>query len=158
MNLEKIKLTFMEEYPSIITLVSLLYFFVAYFLPPAVFLFFVMCIMGIIGSMLIYYQIKKYFIIKKSNFKELTVKSNFKELTMNLEKIKLTFAVFFFIIGIIGSILTYSFAGKIPYYRENILRSVDSADDGVACGLGIISGFSFLSSTLLLNTIKKKKE
>ena len=35
---------------------------------------------------------------------------------------------------------------------------VDSSNDGVAVGLGIISGFSFLSGTILIASIKRRED
>lgn len=90
---------------------------------------------------------------------------------MNLEKIKLIFSTFFLVIGLITGFLTYNLSnkdsfGNIDSYGGRETREptsaagggVDSSNDGVAVGLGIISGFSFLSATLLLTSIQKNKE
>ncbi|MHB8871931.1 MAG: hypothetical protein ACYC5G_05760, partial [Candidatus Doudnabacteria bacterium] len=93
--------------------------------------------------------------------------------TMNL--IKIIVCVSLFTSGIITAILTYNLSDKTSFGKiedfsnttdwenspKNIAAAgsgVDSSNDGVAIGLGIISGFSFLSSSLLLTSISNKKK
>ncbi len=89
-----------------------------------------------------------------------------------MNKLKLLLSCFFLVLGIAGFVLTYSLSnkdsfGKISFdtprhYDANTIAGagsgVDSSNDGVAVGLGLISGFSFLSSTLLLTSIQNIKE
>lgn len=87
-----------------------------------------------------------------------------------MDKLKLILAVFFLFVGIGCTIFTFSLSnknsfGRVEYPTGRVrLNStaagtgIDSSNDGVAIGLGIISGFSFLSSTLLLTSTKKRTE
>jgi len=82
-----------------------------------------------------------------------------------MKKVKISLSIFFFILGIISAILTYSFSNRVSYGHLSPsvtwgepASGVDSSDDGVATGLGIIAGFSFLSSALLISSIKNKGE
>ena len=89
-----------------------------------------------------------------------------------MNKFKIILSIFFLILGIGTAILTFNLSGKDSFgepkfktpsaldYKDSIAGAgggVDSSNDGVAVGLGIISGFSFLSSTLLLTSIQKFK-
>ena len=77
-----------------------------------------------------------------------------------INETKIFMAGLFLILGLGGSYLTYDFADTVKFGKLNTGRGagggsgVDSATDGVAVGLGIISGFCFLSSTLLLISFK----
>jgi len=88
-----------------------------------------------------------------------------------MDKIKTTLCIFFLVFGLIAAFLTYDLSNNISFGRviksgssdifnpKNVSSAgsgVDSSDDGVAVGLGIISGFSFLSSVLLLTSIQRK--
>lgn len=89
-----------------------------------------------------------------------------------MEKLKSILSIFFIIMGLTFAFLTYSLAdkdshGEIKSFGGRSLRTesgsiaatgsgVDSSNDGVAIGLGIISGFSFLCSTLFLTSVSKK--
>ncbi|OGU34748.1 MAG: hypothetical protein A2068_05315 [Ignavibacteria bacterium GWB2_35_6b] len=84
-----------------------------------------------------------------------------------MEKIKITLSIFFFILGLSSAIFTVSLLDKnsLGFVTAEEVRGfnkvsvgIDSSNDGVATGLGIISGFSFLSSVLLLNTAQIKNE
>lgn len=83
---------------------------------------------------------------------------------MILNKIKILMCVFFFIVGIVTFYFTYGQLDKESFvkhssmtYGVHIGDGIDSANDGVATGFGIISGFSFLSFTLLLKSLDTKK-
>jgi hypothetical protein len=77
-----------------------------------------------------------------------------------INEIKIFIAGLFLILGLGGSYLTYDFADTIKFGKflkgrgQGGGSGVDSATDGVAVGLGIITGFCFLSSTLLLISLK----
>lgn len=89
-----------------------------------------------------------------------------------MNKFKIILSIFFLLLGIVGSIIIYNLSDKdslgvIPLKnplknplgsKQKMSVGIDSSNDGVAIGLGIISGFSFLSSVLLLNSIKNTKE
>lgn len=87
-----------------------------------------------------------------------------------MNKYKLVLSIFFLIVGLTTAYLTFNLSNKDsfgntefsgPRLSESIAAAgsgVDSSNDGVAVGLGIISGFSFLSSALLLTSIQKIKE
>jgi hypothetical protein len=77
-----------------------------------------------------------------------------------IKETKILMVGVFFILGLGGTYLTYDFADTVKFGKFLTGRGkgggsgVDSATDGVAVGLGIISGFCFLSSTLLLISFK----
>lgn len=85
-----------------------------------------------------------------------------------MNKLKMALFAFFFLFGIVCAYLTFNLSNKdsfgktdftSPRYSEPIAGAgtgVDSSNDGVAVGLGLISGFSLLSSVLLLNNINKQ--
>ncbi|OGU70186.1 MAG: hypothetical protein A2V93_03920 [Ignavibacteria bacterium RBG_16_34_14] len=79
---------------------------------------------------------------------------------MNTNKFKLILSIFFLALGLACAIITFDL--KSSYHTEtNVQRRgpyadlVETKNDQVAIGLGIISGFSFLSSVLLLNSLKE---
>ena len=82
-----------------------------------------------------------------------------------MNRLKPILAIIFLIIGLFCAVYTFILANKDSigvehtYNREQpyVGSGVDSSNDGVAVGLGIISGFSFLSSTLLLISMDKHK-
>ena len=81
-----------------------------------------------------------------------------------MNKFKLILSVFFLLIGLSTAFLTYSLSNKDSlgyteqtgrlFPRPIITTGIDSSNDGVAIGLGTISGLSFLSSALLLSSLK----
>lgn len=88
-----------------------------------------------------------------------------------MSKFRIALSIFFLIVGLTAAFLTFNLSnkdslGKTKFsspphhpFSESIAGAgggVDSSNDGVAVGLGIISGFSFLSSVLLLNNVQKK--
>ena len=83
-----------------------------------------------------------------------------------MNKLKIILSMLFLLLGIVGAIFTYNLSnedslGVVPIESFRVVKQkmsvgIDSSNDGVAVGLGIISGFSFLSSTLLLTSIQKK--
>ena len=84
---------------------------------------------------------------------------------MLTHRFKLILSVFFLVFGLACAVLTFSLSnkdsyGKIESFGSGRLVSVatgtgvDSSNDGVAIGLGIISGFSFLSFVLLLTSVQ----
>gem|GEM_PF-7015774 len=89
-----------------------------------------------------------------------------------MNKFKLFLAIFFLIIGLITAFLTYSFSyssnfGKIESKTPRSLgteittttfNSINLSNIGVPIGLGIISGFSFLSTVLLVKSIENFKK
>ncbi len=101
-------------------------------------------------------------VVDKRYLKAIAIKyKNQRELIMN--KLKIILFKFFFLFGIGCAYLTFNLSNKNSlggsysrYSREMVSSGVDSSNDGVAVGLGIIAGFSFLSSVLLLNSISKK--
>jgi len=85
-----------------------------------------------------------------------------------MNKFKIVLSAFLLVIGLSTALLTFNLSGKDSFGKiefdgggrtSDLLTAagggVDSSNDGVAVGLGIISGFSFLSSVLLLNSISK---
>ena len=79
---------------------------------------------------------------------------------MNVNKFKLVLSIFFLVFGLACAVLTYELKTSYTFTRTRDYGGytnygVDSANNGVAVGLGIISGFSFLSSVLLLNSLKE---
>ena len=82
-----------------------------------------------------------------------------------MDKFKIVLSIFFLVLGLTTAFLTFDLANNVSFgeitgsRRSNSMAGsgVDSSNDGVAVGLGIISGFSFLSSVLLLNSISKNK-
>ena len=89
-----------------------------------------------------------------------------------MDRLKTIIAILFLVIGLITAFLTYNLSNTDSFGRiesktprslgteitTTTICGFDSPNDGVAIGLGIISGFSFLSSVLLLTSIKKTKE
>ena len=78
-----------------------------------------------------------------------------------MNKFKLILSIFFLALGLVCAVLTYTDATytqtntKYREYREYPDATFKEYHDGIAIGLGIISGFSFLSSVLLLNSFNK---
>ena len=84
-------------------------------------------------------------------------------------KYKISISLLLLFIGLLSAFLTYDLRtnythieGKVikrlGYVDKYTSKGVESANNGVAVGLSIISGFSLLSSTLLLSSINKTKE
>jgi len=80
-----------------------------------------------------------------------------------MKTFKLIISILLLIFGFTTAYLTYNLSNKdslgykyqpgdLPHKVVSV--GIDSSNDGVAVGLGIISGFSFLSATLLLNSSK----
>ena len=86
--------------------------------------------------------------------------------------LKLIFSIVFILIGFTSAYFSYDLSGKTSYgkiktdfdYRINIGDrdtiagagaggGVDSSNDGVAIGLGIIAGLSFLGSSLIIGSL-----
>lgn len=78
-----------------------------------------------------------------------------------MNNFKFALSIFFLVLGLTCAILTFTDAAytytSTPHFKYRG-GSVREYKDGIAIGLGIISGFSFLSSVLLLNSINKIKE
>lgn len=89
-----------------------------------------------------------------------------------MNKLKSILAMLFLVIGLISAFFTYSLSNTVSIGQiesktprslgteitTTTVSGIDSSNDGVAIGLGIISGFSFLCSVLLLNSFRTIKE
>ena len=82
-----------------------------------------------------------------------------------MNKFRFFLSLFFLVLGLITGFLTFSLSDNDSLGFTSGIRpgevfttGIDSSNDGVAAGLGFISGFSFLSSVLLINSITKWKE
>ena len=88
-----------------------------------------------------------------------------------INKIKIISSVVFFVIGLWFSYLTYDLESNVDLGEVDFKyghasdnpsgiagggSGVDSADDGVAVGLGIIAGFSLFASALLIGNLKQE--
>jgi hypothetical protein len=83
-----------------------------------------------------------------------------------MEKFKLVLSTIFLALGLVCAVLIYNMSDKDSYGRIESTRNssalggsgVDSSNDGVAVGLGVISGFSFLSGTLMFTSLKERED
>ena len=71
-----------------------------------------------------------------------------------MKTFKIILSIFFIILGI-GCFYLILSLRTVDYINRDLSISFN---DGVAVGYGIISGLSFLSSTLLLNSFGGRKE